>query len=101
MRILLFFDLPSVSKADHRDYNKFLKLLKKNGFAMMQESLYSKLTINQTVADATMGLIRKNLPKDGLVSVLIITEKQFSSIQQLLGEISCDVIMNEEKVIHL
>ena len=45
--------------------------------------------------------LKKNLPMDGIVSVLTLTEVQFSSIEHLIGEIKTDVITSEEKVIQL
>ena len=45
--------------------------------------------------------LKKILPSEGIVSVLTITENQFSSIQHLIGEISTDVIISDEKVIRL
>ena len=101
MRTLLFFDLPSVTKKDHREYTKFIKLIKSKGFAMLQESVYTKLSINETVVDATVRELKKALPPDGAVSCLTVTEKQFSSIDVLLGELETDVIMNEDKVVKL
>lgn len=101
MRTILFFDLPSVTKKDHREYTKFIKLLKRKGFAMLQESVYSKLSINQGVADATIRDIKKFLPPDGVVSVLTITEKQFAEMDILLGDMQTDVISTQDKVVKL
>jgi CRISPR-associated protein Cas2 len=101
MRTILFFDLPSVSKTDHREYTKFVKLIKKKGFVMLQESVYTKLSINESAVNSVLGDIKKALPKDGIISVLTITEKQFASIEHILGEINMDVIINDEKVIKL
>src|SRR5574344_2967831 len=99
MRVILFFDLPSVTKTDHREYSHFVKLLKENGFFMLQESVYTKLALNQTVVDSVLNLLRKNLPRDGCVSVLTITENQFSSIEHMIGEIKTDVVNTDDKVI--
>lgn len=101
MRCILFFDLPSISKTDLREYRKFIKLLKSLGFVMYQESVYTKLCLNETVVDFSIAEIKKNLPKEGQVSVLTITEKQFASIQNILGEPESDVIISDEKIIKL
>ena len=47
MRILVMFDLPTETSEERRDYRKFRKNLIKNGFIMMQESVYVKLVMNQ------------------------------------------------------
>lgn len=101
MRTILFFDLPSVTKKDHREYTKFVKLLKKKGFAMLQESVYTKLSINESVVDSTLRELKAALPPDGAISCLTITEKQFSAIDILLGDTVTDVVISEEKVLTL
>ena len=101
MRMILFFDLPSITKKDNREYVKFVKKIKKLGFVMMQESVYTKLAINPNAVAACMAELKKYLPPEGIVSVLNITEKHFSSIENLIGEIKTDVINSEDKVIKL
>lgn len=101
MRIILFFDLPAVTKTDVREYNHFLKNIKKKGFMMLQESVYTKLCINETVVNSTLKEINNELPRDGIVSVLTITEKQFSSIKHLIGEINTDVVISEDSIVKL
>lgn len=101
MRILLFFDLPSVTKKDIKEYTDFVKYLKLNGFVRMQESVFTKLALNNTVVASTLSDLKKNLPPEGIISVLTITENQFSSIEHLIGEVKTDVIISEDKVIKL
>lgn len=101
MRTLLFFDLPAVTKSDHREYTKFVKLLKKKGFAMFQESVYTKLSINESVVDSTIKEIKDALPPDGMISCITITEKQFASMDILLGDAVTDVVMSSDKVVKL
>lgn len=101
MRCILFFDLPSVTKSDLRDYRKFTKTLKTLGFVMYQESVYTKLCLNETVVDSSINELKKHLPKEGQVSILTITEKQFSSIKNVLGESISDVIISDERIIKL
>ena len=43
MRMIVFFDLPTESEADRREYRKFRRMLVKNGFIMMQESVYCRI----------------------------------------------------------
>ena len=51
MRVLVMFDLPTETSIQRRNYRKFRKSLIKNGFIMMQESVYVKLAMNQGSAD--------------------------------------------------
>ena len=101
MRVLLFFDLPTITASDRKQYTHFRKYLIKNGFIMMQESVYSKLAPNSTVANAVMSNVRKNKPNAGLVQMLAITEKQFSKMEYVLGENSSIVIDSDERLVIL
>ena len=101
MRMVLFFDLPSVTGPEKREYRHFVKFIKGTGFIMLQESVYAKLAMNQINVDSTLNIIKKNLPKAGSVAVLVITEKQFGSIQFLCGDFSTDVVESDCKYIEL
>ena len=101
MRILVFFDLPVTTSQDRREYAKFRKHLIKNGFIMMQESVYSKLALNSTAANAVIANVRKNSPPAGLVQILTITEKQFSRIEFVIGEHSSEVLDSDERLVIL
>lgn len=101
MRIIVMFDLPVITTAERRDYTKFRKYLIKNGFLMMQESVYCKLAQNQTAADIIVDNLKKNKPSKGLVQVMKITEKQFSKIEYIVGEATNEVIDSDERLIIL
>jgi len=101
MRLIVFFDLPTETSEDKRDYRDFRKCLLNNGFIMMQESVYCRMLINPQAGKAVMDTIRKNKPEKGLVQVLSVTEKQFVRMEYLVGEASTDVITGDEKVIIL
>lgn len=101
MRLLVFFDLPMLTDKDRREYTKFRKYLIRNGFIMMQKSVYSKLVINNVVSAAVKQRIRNNLPADGIVELLEITENQFSRIEYLIGEEQQLVIDSADRLIEL
>lgn len=101
MRVLVMFDLPSVSSSERKEYTKFRKHLMKSGFLMMQESVYCKLVQNATAADLLVDSIRKNKPSDGLVQVLKITEKQFSKIEYIVGKSNSEVLDTDERLVIL
>ena len=85
MRALVFFDLPTETNEDKRNYRQFRKLLIKNGFIMMQKSVYSKLVINNVTSTAVKQKVSANVPPDGVVEMLEVTENQFSRIEYLVG----------------
>ena len=101
MRIILFFDLPIETSADRREYSKFHRFLIKNGFMMMQESVYCKLSLNATAQNTVLNNIRKNKPPKGLVQILAVTEKQFSRMEFIVGEYDGDIINSDERLIEL
>lgn len=76
MRILVFFDLPVLTLENRRAYIKFRKHLLKSGFMMLQESVYCKLALNGTVANAIIENVHKNKPEQGLVQLLVKSSMQ-------------------------
>lgn len=101
MRIIVLFDLPTITASDRRQYTNFRKYLIKSGFIMMQESVYCKLAPNSTVANAVINNIKKNKPNLGLVQMLSITEKQFSKMEYVIGENTSNVIDSDERLVIL
>lgn len=99
MRIIVFFDLPTVSYAERREYTRFRKFLIRSGFLMMQESVYCKLAHNSSVASTVRGTVKKNKPKAGLVQMITITEKQYAKMDLVIGHISSNIIDSDERVI--
>ena len=95
------FDLPVVTVAGRREYIRFRKYLVKNGFLMMQESVYTKLVPNDSAARWTVDNLKKNNPEDGLVQVLMVTEKQFSKIECIIGSVESDVLDSDERIVFL
>ena len=84
MRVLVFFDLPTETIKDRKKYSQFRRFLIKEGFIMMQESVYSKLTLNNSATSAIRDKIEKNKPPKGIVQMLVITERQFSSMDYIV-----------------
>ncbi len=101
MRLIVFFDLPTTSSESLREYRKFRKFLIKNGFFMMQESVYTKLALNNTVMEAVVANVRKNCPKEGIVQMIGVTEKQFAKMEFVVGEKSSEIIDSDERLIIL
>lgn len=95
------FDLPVETAKNKKDYASFRKFLIKNGFLMMQESIYCKLAQNATAAENIVENVRKNKPAEGLVQVLKITEKQFSKIEYIVGESQKQVLDTDERMVIL
>lgn len=101
MRLIVMFDLPTLTVEDMKSYRDFRKFLIKNGFMMMQESIYSKITLNQSMANLITNRVRENKPPKGLVQMFTITEKQFSRMEILVGDISEEYITDDRRLIIL
>lgn len=101
MRVMVFFDLPTLTSANRREYVQFRKYLIKNGFIMLQESVYCKLALNATVSEAVVQGIRKNRPPEGLVQILTLTEKQFSKMEMITGEYKSEVLQSDKRLVIL
>ena len=99
MRIMVLFDLPVETPLQRHNYGKFRRYLIKNGFMMMQESVYTKLVLNGTMVNLMKNKIRKNKPQEGLVEMLVITEKQFSGIEYVSGGEHENIVEGEERLI--
>ena len=99
MRMLLFFDLPRLSSKEISSAARFVKDLKKEGFIMIQESVYSKLLLNMSSFDGIRSRIDKIKPKKGNIMLLTVTEKQFNEIEIILGEKTHNQLDSTERVV--
>ena len=99
MRVIVFFDLPTLTSENRREYVRFRKFLIKNGFLMMQESVYTKMALNQTAATSIVENVRKNKPLEGIVQMMTITEKQYNRMEYVCGEFSSDVLCTDERLV--
>ena len=86
MRVLVMFDVPVGSKDERKKATKFRNNLLKQGFFMMQFSVYMRVVRGLTAANSVVKNLKKILPPKGNIRSLIITEKQFDKMQLLLGE---------------
>lgn len=101
MRILVLFDLPTTTSEDLREYRNFRKALLKDGFIMLQESVYTKIALNHNAKNSIMTNLQKKKPKKGNVIVLTITEKQYSDMEYLVGRAQTGVIDNIDRMVVL
>lgn len=101
MRIIVFFDLPVETASDRRQYRQFRSMLMKNGFLMLQESVYCRMVLNMSAQGSIIGILEKNKPSSGLVQILTVTEKQFANMKYLIGEYKTGVIDSDERLVIL
>jgi CRISPR-associated protein Cas2 len=101
MRILVFFDLPTETGEDRKNYRLFRKTLMRNGFIMLQQSVYCKLLTTPSVEKSVKKLIKDNKPPKGIVQSLLVTEKQFAKMEYIVGEFTSNILDNEERIVVL
>ena len=93
MRILVFFDLPVVTPSQRKAATKFRKFLLSDGYHMLQYSIYARTCNGTDAVDKHKKRLYGSLPANGSVRMLVITEKQYQSIEILVG-----ALRNEEKI---
>ena len=101
MRMMVFFDLPTETGEDRRNYCLFRKSLIKSGFIMLQESVYCRMISSPSVEKSVKNSVNKSKPPKGIVQLLTVTEKQFSKMEYIVGNSTSDVIENTDRVIVL
>jgi CRISPR-associated protein Cas2 len=99
MRVMIFFDLPTTTSKDIKNYSKFTKTIKKSGYIMSQYSIYTKLVVSPKCADLEENFIKKICPTEGNVQLLIVTEKQFASIVYVIGENKSKILNTIDKIV--
>lgn len=80
MWMLVLFDLPVIEKEERKAATDFRNFLLDNGFSMIQFSIYTKLFSGKDSCEKYYKLISKNLPTNGKVDILTITDKQYGNI---------------------
>ncbi len=88
MRIIVFFDLPVKTKKERRIATTFRNFLLKDGYHMIQFSVYARVCNGNDDVEKHRKRMRHNLPANGSVRSLVITEKQYESIEILVGKLS-------------
>ena len=85
MRLLVFFDLPVVTKAERRAYTLFRRFLINDGYDMIQFSIYGRILNGSDAFEKHMKRLVNSLPAEGSVRCLTVTEKQFAGMKMLVG----------------
>lgn len=86
MWLLVFFDLPVKEKPERQEATRFRNFLLKDGYMMLQFSVYARICNGQDRVDKHMQRIQANLPHKGSVRSLQITDKQYERMKTLLGK---------------
>ena len=86
MRILVFFDLPVKTPSQRKAATKFRKFLLEDGYHMVQYSVYARVCNGIDAVEKHRKRLLDSLPDNGLIQMLVITEKQYQNIELLVGK---------------
>ena len=87
MRIIVFFDLPVTTAAKRKAANQFRQFLLKDGYQMLQLSVYQPYCQrSRFVAKTPQQAMCKPTARRS-IRCLEVTEKQYATMKLLLGEL--------------
>lgn len=86
MWVLVFFDLPTETKKERKEYALFRKKLLGDGFTMFQFSIYLRHCASAENADVHIKRVKTSLPPNGHVGIICITDKQFGQMEIFSGQ---------------
>ena len=86
--MLVFFDLPVTTQKNRKDASDFRKFLLRDGYHMLQYSVYARVCNGMDAVEKHRARLKQHLPNNGAIRLLVITEKQFESIDILLGALT-------------
>jgi CRISPR-associated protein Cas2 len=87
MWVVVFFDLPVDTKAARKAYAEFRKQLLKDGFTMLQYSVYARHSTSEENMLVHVKRVEGWVPPDGEVRILVVTDKQFERMRIFWGKI--------------
>lgn len=86
MRLIVFFDLPTTTAKERKAATKFRNFLLKDGYQMIQYSVYSRVCNGTDAVHKHESRLYSHLPPAGSIRSLTLTDKQYNSMNILLGE---------------
>ena len=84
MRMFVFFDLPVKTKSQRKVANNFRKYLISDGYVMLQLSVYTRICNGPDAVEKFEKRLKGNLPSEGNVKLLVVTEKQYAKMKFLV-----------------
>lgn len=87
MWLFALFDLPVNDKKARKEYARFRKHLVKQGFSMLQFSVYARYCLSRENSRTYQNRINQVLPNGGQVRLLAVTDKQFSDMVVFFGKV--------------
>ncbi len=82
---MVFFDLPTETRAERKAAAAFRKYMLKDGFTMFQFSIYIRHCPSKENAKVHTTRVKSNLPGRGYVGIMQVTDKQFGDMELFYG----------------
>ncbi|MBW6487533.1 CRISPR-associated endonuclease Cas2 [Sulfurimonas sp.] len=82
----MFFDLPTRTKKNRKDAAKFRSFLIKNGFDMLQFSVYMRVCKGRACVDTFKRRVKENTPKKGNVRILPVPNSFYEKMDIIIGK---------------
>lgn len=86
MWLFVLFDLPVTNKRARKHYAQFRKYLLKEGFSMLQFSIYARYFRSEDRSKPIKRNVKERIPPDGRVRLLLVTDHQFSKMECFFGK---------------
>ena len=86
MWLFVFFDLPVTTKRERKIASDFRKALVKDGFVMMQFSVYIRHCASYESLVVHKKRVKTAMPLAGKVSMLAVTDKQYGEMETIFGK---------------
>lgn len=85
MWLFVLFDLPVTTKTERKRAARFRKDIMKDGFTMLQFSVYIRHCASRESAEVHINRVKAIIPDKGQVSILSVTDKQYGDIINFWG----------------
>ena len=86
MWLFAMFDLPVDKKELRREYAQFRAALLKQGFTMLQYSVYVHYVASEDSDEALRRKVHAALPSHGQVRIISVTDRQFEKMEIYVGK---------------
>ena len=83
--MMVFFDLPVGTPDERRDASRFREDLKKDGYFMVQFSVYARACVTEEKVKTHMRRLKPLIPPNGEVRALVITDLQWKRMVVYFG----------------
>jgi CRISPR-associated protein Cas2 len=85
MWLFTIYDLPTETAGERREFARFRKLLQKDGFSMLQYSVYARHCSSRENGEVHKKRVKNGLPEKGEIMILELTDAQFERIEFFKG----------------